>query len=830
MRSDALSHVRYLVWVLVLAVVVLGLVACQEEQKDSRQASAATVLESTATQTVRAEAPVPPEGTTPSAATSSAAPMPSSLPPPVTQSPPVSDIASTFFPLVTPPPLPEPGELVFEASGDRVAIYVSDADSSNPARLTSDEISGHSPVWSPDGRRIAFVQPTGPYTGGSHAWVVNDDGTGLTRLTALRPEGKPLVALKLMWSPDGQHVLYYDKSCGVYGSWGAGGVFLAEADGSTLVTIADQGEACASAAAWAPDGTKIAVGLGFYRRSSQDEGKGLGVFALEVEGGQPVLPPKPLVQGLEGEFVTDLHWSPDGQWITLQEDSGYLGLSKTPWIMKADGSELVAFVPEGLEDYNISSATWSPTGDQIAFAAQAQDEGPGSLWIADADSRASARRLTGPDLEGSVGSYRWSPDGQRVAVTLEKGSRTDLYLIDMDGENGHLRRLLDPSLSQAVYDYRWSPDGQRLVITLQGEDVELYVINADGSGLTRLTHAPWNHDEPVWSPDSQRVAWVTGRHSRAGRYRICSDGPSPTLLTQRPVPPAESARRAVNWDAARLSPDGRHIAFISGGALILMDPQGSERVHLVHDPMCGAQRPTWSPDSKRLAFLNGCWELGRLTDWPWRLEVIDVEARERRVLREESTGRNNLTELTWLPDGSGLSYLYRGVLTTIHLGTASVRQITDRFIRRFSWAPDEKRVVVEQSWPGPEGLFVMNADGTDRRDLTSGLQAHAPQWSPDGLRIAFLVGSASLVGNPGLHLYSVRPDGTGLLKLAEEVHPEHPDVTWSPDGRQVAFISSGGGCLRGCPPGFLYVVNIDGSGLRKLSDLWLGAILGWLRK
>jgi uncharacterized repeat protein (TIGR01451 family) len=112
-----------------------------------------------------------------------------------------------------------------------------------------------------------------------------------------------------------------------------------------------------------------------------------------------------------------------------------------------------------------------------------------------------------------------SPDGRRVAFVSDRGEGDlDIYVAPFD-PNGPLGQpVLLTHLSKDQYWPVWSPDGTRLAFySYVGDQAEIFVINADGSGLRRLTDNPAFDGYPTWSPDGARLAFSS---TRTGGYRI----------------------------------------------------------------------------------------------------------------------------------------------------------------------------------------------------------------------------------------------------------------------------------------------------------------------
>jgi Tol biopolymer transport system component len=130
-----------------------------------------------------------------------------------------------------------------------------------------------------------------------------------------------------------------------------------------------------------------------------------------------------------------------------------------------------------------------------------------------------------------------------------------------------------------------------------------------------------------------------------------------------------------------------------------------------------------------------------------------------------------------------------------------------------SWSPDGRQLVFESARHGNTTLYIINADGTGERRLTStgrGDDTH-PQWSPDGRTILF-----DSDRDGAFHLYTIRPDGTGEQRLTVRdtsralTVARHP--SWSPDGRRIVFDSDRDGNAD------IYVMDGDGRNVRRLTQ------------
>jgi Tol biopolymer transport system component len=133
-----------------------------------------------------------------------------------------------------------------------------------------------------------------------------------------------------------------------------------------------------------------------------------------------------------------------------------------------------------------------------------------------------------------------------------------------------------------------------------------------------------------------------------------------------------------------------------------------------------------------------------------------------------------------------------------------------------AWSPDGRTILFESTLDGKSSVYVINRNGSGLRRLTTDTSAnYQPNWAPDGRRIVF---SSDRGGHGDLYLMNV--DGTGLTRLTSMSGGGYYQSSFSPDGRQIVF--------QGRPDNNLtrdrvFVINVDGSGLRLVSDSSSGA-------
>jgi len=164
-----------------------------------------------------------------------------------------------------------------------------------------------------------------------------------------------------------------------------------------------------------------------------------------------------------------------------------------------------------------------------------------------------------------------------------------------------------------------------------------------------------------------------------------------------------------------------------------------------------------------------------------------------------SGSKNNNSDIYLLDVDSAL--LGTGAATAIRLTTDPATDFDP------TWSPDGTRIAFRTQRDGNDEIYVMNADGTCQINLTNQpADDWSPAWSPDGTKIAY---AHFFDGNPYSDIAVINIDGSGLKRLTTS-SGEYP--AWSPDGTRIAFASPRAGNYD------IYVMNADGSAQTQLTN------------
>jgi gamma-glutamyltranspeptidase len=249
----------------------------------------------------------------------------------------------------------------------------------------------------------------------------------------------------------------------------------------------------------------------------------------------------------------------------------------------------------------------------------------------------------------------WSPDGRRLAISyLDR-----IWTSSPDGRDG---RLLRPESASIERDPAWSPDGRSIAFAVDsGSGFDIYVAPAGGAEGRRVTRLAGDERWPSWTADGRLVF----SHRADGRWRLLIA----TSAGSGEPQPLFSDGGAAEEREARVSPDGRRIAYISDrdsedGDLDLwtadLAPGPRNRVNRTRVARVRGLEgyPTWSPDGGRVAFFAVREGAGSV--WVAAVDEMSGEAEEARAARPRPAAQPVLISRrggipAWSPDGKRIA-------------------------------------------------------------------------------------------------------------------------------------------------------------------------------
>jgi Tol biopolymer transport system component/DNA-binding winged helix-turn-helix (wHTH) protein len=358
----------------------------------------------------------------------------------------------------------------------------------------------------------------------------------------------------------------------------------------------------------------------------------------------------------------------------------------------------------------------------------------------------------------------------------------------------------------------FSPDGKQIAFYWDGDkglNPGIYVKLLGETNALRLTSG---HDAfPAWSPDGKRIAFVRGVIPRTFNTGHALYTMSALGGEERKILDIEASRQ-ISW-----SPDGKWIALAQGGlhgsAIFALSPEGGEPRRLSNPKRPAFDTvPAFSPDGHRLAYAH-CSIRYSCDIYVQELKTDGTPDGSPRQVTRQGT---EIYGLTWSRGARSVVYSAAHMFMTPYLwrtgsdGREAPQRVEIAGPMAFapSASPGANHLVYEKSLLDAD-IWRYRAGGGLEPLITSSLSDFAPQYSPDGSKIAF----CSNRSGERMEIWVAQADGSRPVQLTNGPGRNQGTPRWSPDGRWIAFDSAGqDGHFE------IYVVEASGSSPRKVTS------------
>jgi Tol biopolymer transport system component/predicted Ser/Thr protein kinase len=515
-------------------------------------------------------------------------------------------------------------------------------------------------------------------------------------------------------------------------------------------------------------------------------------------------------------------WSPDGSNLLYVGEAG-----KTRKIFRKEfGSGQDSQLTRG--DSDELQPTWSPDGKQVAFV-RARQPGvklqpgdvfgqfdDGDVWVLDLASGKESR------LVENAFDPTYSPDGKLIAVDASWAGPRRIWVLDRDGHNPQ-QVTTDTSEEVAHVAPAWSPDGKKIVFqNLARTKFDIRVVSLESKQMDWITNDFFSNIRPAWSPSGKFIYFSSYRSGGINIWRapVKGDGTLRGPLQQVTTGAGQDIEVAI-------SPDGRRLAFATLHQnadiwkLPVLPQSGMTRgsPEAVISTTREDSRGAWSPDGKMVAFNSD--RAGDMNIWLFSPENSNP--------RQLTRGHGGDFQPNWSPDEKKIVFFSSRTgspnVWEVEVASGALTRLTSNSAMNVNpfFSPDGTLIAYQSDQSGRLEVWVMNADGSNPRQLTNvGVTGHFMRWSGQELIFRCTCGGKSAVmkvslggGDPqpfaeimgGSHM-SFSPDHSRIMDVVghkvlwvspinsgkpqkvyefsdSDVRIDYP--LWSPDGNWVLF-------------------------------------------
>jgi Tol biopolymer transport system component len=502
------------------------------------------------------------------------------------------------------------------------------------------------------------------------------------------------------------------------------------------------------------------------------------------------------------------------------------------YVAGTDGSgERPLFGSSGF-DYN---ASFSPDGKWIVFTSERAGSGQADIYRVHLDGSGLERLTDDPDLDDQAAM---SPDSNSVAFVSTRESHTaNVWILDL--KTRKVRNLTGGQMLPAgsanlkgAFRPSWSPDGKWIAFTSDRhypfrphklpapgwehlQELSIYVMQADGSGLKRVTAAGVTTGSPRWSPDGRRLVFYELDTALTFAARIVAQ---PMVTSQIVSVDVATGARTSHTSGPGFKVSPQYLSATRIGYLMKAAPRGVPTGLAFTTGDVAAQgtfrNPSWSPDGTHVVYHRPDFT-ARPQNQPLYSWDADADYRYTDVFPQFSKdGRLAISQLSNLATP-------QAAIAVMNADGSNRRVVfSDKAAPAFvpTWSPDGQWIAFGVGGffgareDRPAKVMMVRADGSQPKDVTNGpLNSGFPTFSPDGRRIAYRVwGNYDRPGDFGIRVMTLADGSVATLTTELDNFP-----AWSPKGDLISFTRRSHGEDYDYD---IYTMRPDGTNVKRLTD------------
>jgi Tol biopolymer transport system component len=432
--------------------------------------------------------------------------------------------------------------------------------------------------------------------------------------------------------------------------------------------------------------------------------------------------------------------SPLPRQMTLTATAPQAVATKTPPLQPTPTLTVTQITPTQQTKLEPIPSPIATTPSRSLVLARAAEENRFDLFILSADGSYLMNLTKSPDDEFSPS---WSPDLQRIAF-VSSGVREQVdadtyrpgqdafYMVNVDGTGlTNLTQRLGVKPSNTSY-LRWSYDGHNLALDGEADnDPGIFILNAEGTQLHRITTQDPAVSSPSWSQDNQKIYYETTTDTGAALIAVnLADIHSPEIVANLDHALAyffspdqtkiAASIREFNWVVGIMAMEGNEWAMIP-------NPDPRSGIPFVYDL-------SWSPDSSRLAFVV------QYINEQSGLYVVNADGTDLERIDDVPTFDYS-PPLYWFQDNQQLAYMNmicpsspsncEWVIHIADVNSGQIKTLDEQLNGDFTpiLSPDGEQFLLIGHGEGEQGLYMMQADGSGLKRIMEQLVTHA-MWAP----------------------------------------------------------------------------------------------------